>query len=179
MSRHAGYARDRQSTPRDPDPAALDLAAQVLIARRAGRVRDRDRLRPGRHRHPAGRGRADLRRQGEAGDQPAHRARRRHSGRRERAPRIGRADAQRLAEHFWPGPLTLVLRRNAIIPDVVTAGSQTVALRSPRGAVARGLIERVGQPIAAPSANRSNRISPTRAEHVLADLEGRDRPGDR
>jgi L-threonylcarbamoyladenylate synthase len=80
-------------------------------------------------------------------------------------------DAQRLAEHFWPGPLTLVLRRHAVIPDIVTAGLQTVALRAPRGAVARGLIERVGQPIAAPSANRSNRISATRAEHVLADLE--------
>jgi L-threonylcarbamoyladenylate synthase len=80
------------------------------------------------------------------------------------------ADAQRLAERFWPGPLTLVLPRHALIPDVVTAGLPTVALRSPRGAVARGLIERVGQPIAAPSANASNRISATRAEHVLADL---------
>jgi L-threonylcarbamoyladenylate synthase len=82
-------------------------------------------------------------------------------------------DAQRLAERFWPGPLTLVLRRNSSIPDVVTAGQGTVGLRSPRGAVARGLIERVAQPVAAPSANSSNRISPTRAEHVLADLEGR------
>jgi L-threonylcarbamoyladenylate synthase len=81
--------------------------------------------------------------------------------------------AQRLAERFWPGPLTFVLRRNSSIPDVVTAGQDTVALRSPRGAVARGLIERVGGPIAAPSANSANRISPTRAEHVLADLEGR------
>ncbi len=81
-------------------------------------------------------------------------------------------DAQRLAARFWPGPLTLVLGRNPIIPDAVTAGSQTVALRAPEGAVARGLIERVGRPIAAPSANRSNRISPTRAEHVLADLNG-------
>jgi L-threonylcarbamoyladenylate synthase len=83
------------------------------------------------------------------------------------------ADAQRLAERFWPGPLSLVLLRQASIPDVVTAGRETVALRSPRGAVARGLIERLGQPVAAPSANSSNRISPTRAEHVLADLEGR------
>jgi L-threonylcarbamoyladenylate synthase len=81
-------------------------------------------------------------------------------------------DAQRLATHFWPGPLTLVLNRSVSIPDAVTAGGETVALRSPRGAVARGLVERVNQPIAAPSANRSNRISPTRAEHVVADLEG-------
>lgn len=81
-------------------------------------------------------------------------------------------DAQRLAARFWPGPLTLVLHRTAIIPDLVTAGKDTVALRAPAGAVARGLIERVGLPVAAPSANRSNRISPTRAEHVLADLDG-------
>ena len=56
---------------------------------------------------------------------------------------------------------------------MVTAGHDTVAVRAPAGKVARGLIERSGQPIAAPSANRSNRISPTRAEHVLADLDGR------
>jgi L-threonylcarbamoyladenylate synthase len=81
--------------------------------------------------------------------------------------------AARLAARFWPGPLTLVVRRTAVIPDLVTAGKDTVALRAPASAVARGLIERVRQPIAAPSANRSNRLSPTRAEHVLADLDGR------
>ena len=54
----------------------------------------------------------------------------------------------------------------------MTAGSDTVAVRAPAGKVALGLIERTGQPIAAPSANRSNRLSPTRAEHVLADLDG-------
>ena len=80
--------------------------------------------------------------------------------------------AERLASQFWPGPLTLVLARSSIIPDVVTGGRDTVALRAPQGAVARGLIERAGQPVAAPSANRSNRISPTRAQHVLADLDG-------
>jgi len=77
-----------------------------------------------------------------------------------------------LARRFWPGPLTLVLKRAGIIPDVVTAGRDTVAVRNPAGTVALGLIERSGQPIAAPSANRSNRLSPTRAEHVLADLDG-------
>jgi L-threonylcarbamoyladenylate synthase len=80
--------------------------------------------------------------------------------------------AERLASRYWPGPLTLVLHRAPLIPDLVTAGRATVGLRAPRGHVARGLIERVGQPIAAPSANRSNRISPTLAEHVLADLGG-------
>ncbi len=83
------------------------------------------------------------------------------------------ATAQRLAARFWPGPLTLVLNRSGIIPDQVTAGHDTVGVRAPVGNVARGLIERTGQPIAAPSANRANRISPTRAEHVLADLDGR------
>jgi len=81
--------------------------------------------------------------------------------------------AQRLAEAFWPGPLTLVLPKTAAIPDVVTAGGPTVGLRVPAPKVARALIARVGLPVAAPSANRSNRVSPTRAEHVLADLDGR------
>jgi L-threonylcarbamoyladenylate synthase len=82
-------------------------------------------------------------------------------------------EAERLAARFWPGPLTLVLNRSAIIPDLVTAGGETVAVRAPAGKVARGLLERSGQPIAAPSANRSNRLSPTRADHVQADLDGR------
>lgn len=81
--------------------------------------------------------------------------------------------ARPLAERFWPGPLTLVLPRSGIIPDLVTGGLETVGLRVPATGVALGLIGRLGHPLAAPSANRSNRISPTRAEHVLADLEGR------
>jgi L-threonylcarbamoyladenylate synthase len=83
------------------------------------------------------------------------------------------AIAQSLAQRFWPGPLTLVLERSQIIPDLVTAGKDTVALRVPAGKIALALIEGLGLPIAAPSANRSNRLSPTRAEHVLADLDGR------
>jgi L-threonylcarbamoyladenylate synthase len=82
-------------------------------------------------------------------------------------------DADRLAARFWPGPLTLVLRRSDRIPDIVTAGKPTVGVRCPAGDVARELIARSGRPIAAPSANRSDRLSPTRAEHVLADLDGR------
>jgi len=81
--------------------------------------------------------------------------------------------AQRLAEAFWPGPLTLIVPKTPTIPDVVTAGGPSVGLRIPAPRVARTLIARVGEPLAAPSANRSNRISPTRAEHVLADLDGR------
>jgi L-threonylcarbamoyladenylate synthase len=81
--------------------------------------------------------------------------------------------AERLARQFWPGPLTLVLKRANVIPDIVTAGRETVAVRAPAGGVALGLIERTGQPLAAPSANRSSRLSPTQAAHVLADLDGR------
>ncbi len=81
--------------------------------------------------------------------------------------------ADRLARTFWPGPLTLVLPRSSLVPDAVTGGRDTVALRVPATPVALGLIARVGQPLAAPSANRSNRLSPTRAGHVLADLTGR------
>jgi L-threonylcarbamoyladenylate synthase len=81
--------------------------------------------------------------------------------------------AQRLAERFWPGPLTLVLPRRGVVPDVVTAGGPTVAVRSPDHPVARSLIRAAGVPLAAPSANRSTQLSPTRAEHVLAGLDGR------
>jgi L-threonylcarbamoyladenylate synthase len=81
--------------------------------------------------------------------------------------------AERLAGQFWPGPLTLVLSRSTWIPQIVTGGRETVALRVPAPPVARALIERVGLPLAAPSANRSNRLSPTEAGHVLADLDGR------
>lgn len=81
--------------------------------------------------------------------------------------------ADRLANAFWPGPLTLVLPRTSSVPDEVTGGRNTVGLRMPSAPVALGLIQAAGTPLAAPSANRSNRVSPTRAEHVLADLEGR------
>lgn len=78
-----------------------------------------------------------------------------------------------LAAAFWPGPLTIVLRKQASIPGIVTAGLETVGLRVPDHPVARALIEAVGAPIAAPSANRFGRVSPTRAEHVVAQLGGR------
>ncbi|MEW4567470.1 L-threonylcarbamoyladenylate synthase [Tautonia sp. JC769] len=81
--------------------------------------------------------------------------------------------AETLARRFWPGPLTLVLPRSPLIPDIVTGGRDTVGVRVPEVAVALSLISLVGRPLAAPSANRSNRISPTRAEHVARDLDGR------
>jgi L-threonylcarbamoyladenylate synthase len=81
--------------------------------------------------------------------------------------------AARLAERFWPGPLTLVLPKRPDLPDAVTAGGPTVAVRVPAHAVARALIAAAGVPVAAPSANRSGYLSPTRAEHVLAGLDGR------
>lgn len=81
--------------------------------------------------------------------------------------------ANALAKAFWPGPLTLILRRSGDVPDVVTGGGDTVGLRMPAHPVAQGLIERLGRAVAAPSANRFGRISPTRAEHVAEELGGR------
>lgn len=81
--------------------------------------------------------------------------------------------AQRLADEFWPGPLTIVVPRSSRVPDEVCAGLETVAIRMPAHPVARALIEAVGEPLAAPSANRYTEVSPTSAAHVLDGLEGR------
>ena len=81
--------------------------------------------------------------------------------------------AHLLADQHWPGPLTLVLPRADMIPDIVTAGQGTVGVRVPASIVACELSRRAGCPIGAPSANRSNRISPTTAAHVAKDLGGR------
>src|ERR1700677_4559636 len=81
--------------------------------------------------------------------------------------------AQLLADKFWPGPLTLVLLKSKQVPDLVTAGGPTVALRVPSHPVALGLLEFCELPLAAPSANRSTTLSPTRGDHVLRSLEGR------
>ncbi len=78
-----------------------------------------------------------------------------------------------LIEKFWPGPLTLILRRSKIVPDVTVSGLDTIAVRMPRHATALSLIRESGCPIAAPSANLSGRPSPTTAQHVLEDLECR------
>lgn len=81
--------------------------------------------------------------------------------------------AERCAEAFWPGPLTLVLEKTAFVPDTVTAGLGSVAIRMPNHAVALSLIEKAGVPIAAPSANLSGKPSPTNGVHVWKDLRGR------
>lgn len=81
--------------------------------------------------------------------------------------------AQLLAQALWPGPLTLVCRRAAVVPDIVTAGGPTVAIRVPAHPVAMALLRAAGMPIAAPSANRSTHISPTIAEHVARSLGDR------
>jgi len=78
--------------------------------------------------------------------------------------------AQTLAEHFWPGPLTLIVKRRAHVPDEVTGGLDTVGLRVPSHPVAQALLSAFGGGLAAPSANRFGRISPTTADHVQADL---------
>ncbi|NWJ42526.1 MAG: threonylcarbamoyl-AMP synthase [Geothrix sp.] len=79
-------------------------------------------------------------------------------------------EATALAERFWPGPLTLVLPASEQVPAIVRAGGPTVALRCPAHPVAQALIKAVGRPLAAPSANRSQHLSPTLAEHVASSL---------
>ena len=84
-------------------------------------------------------------------------------------PRI----ADRLAKAFWPGPLTLILPRESSIPDVVTAGGNTVGIRWPSHPFVQALIRACGFPLAAPSANLSNRLSPTNADHVVTQIGDR------
>ncbi len=81
--------------------------------------------------------------------------------------------AFRLMEAFWPGPLTLLLKRTQVVPDAVTAGRPLAGVRMPAHPVALELIRRAGIPVAAPSANRFGHVSPTTADHVLDDLDGR------
>ncbi|MCA9072222.1 MAG: threonylcarbamoyl-AMP synthase [Planctomycetaceae bacterium] len=78
--------------------------------------------------------------------------------------------ARELATKFWPGPLTMVLPKTSLVPDLVTSGLPTVAVRLPKHPLAQELLKQAGVPIAAPSANRFGRLSPTRAEHVLEQL---------
>jgi L-threonylcarbamoyladenylate synthase len=93
--------------------------------------------------------------------------------------------AEELAARFWPGPLTLVLPKAPAVPEIVTAGLETVAVRMPSHSIARTLLAAVGAPLAAPSANRFGGLSPTRAEHIERDFgtalfilnEGRSRHG--
>lgn len=83
------------------------------------------------------------------------------------------ANAKKLMEHFWPGPLTLIVNKSAIVPDAVSAGLETVAVRFPSNKFAQDFIRACGCPIAAPSANISGRPSPTNAQDVLEDMQGK------
>ena len=78
-----------------------------------------------------------------------------------------------LIDVFWPGPLTLIVKKKDIVPDVTTGGLDTVEIRIPDNQIALDLIEAAGCPIAAPSANLSGKPSPTKAQHVIDDLDGR------
>jgi L-threonylcarbamoyladenylate synthase len=81
--------------------------------------------------------------------------------------------ALKLMDAFWPGPLTLLMEKTAAVPNVTTAGLDTVAIRMPSHPVARALLKACGCPVAAPSANRSGRPSPTKAMHVMEDMADR------
>lgn len=81
--------------------------------------------------------------------------------------------AKALAEAFWPGPLTVILPKSDIVPDDVSGGLSTVAVRMPSDEIARAIIESAGVPLAAPSANLSGKPSPTSAQHVIDDMTGR------
>lgn len=83
------------------------------------------------------------------------------------------ATACELAERFWPGPLTMILRRRPIVPDMVTAGLDTVGMRCPDHVVCRAIIAESDVPVAAPSGNTSGRPSPTTARHMLEDMDGK------
>lgn len=75
--------------------------------------------------------------------------------------------------HFWPGPLTVVMKKKDIIPDAISCGLDTVAIRMPNNEIARSFIKQCGVPIAAPSANISGKPSPTTAEDVFTDMNGK------
>lgn len=99
-----------------------------------------------------------------------------HIAGREQLARLARTvpeSALRLAERFWPGPLTMILPKGDCIPDEVSAGLDTVGIRLPSHPVARALIREAGMPLAAPSANTSGRPSTTTSAHVLEDLGGK------
>jgi L-threonylcarbamoyladenylate synthase len=93
----------------------------------------------------------------------------------DRVAQIRHGDRQlilKLIDRFWPGPLTLVLQRQSMIPDIVTAGLDTVAVRMSTHPVFAEIIREFGSPLAAPSANRFGRLSPTAAAHVVEELDG-------
>lgn len=81
--------------------------------------------------------------------------------------------AYKLADAYWPGPMTMILRRKDIVPDAVTAGLDTLGMRCPAHPLCRAIIDAAGVPVAAPSGNTSGRPSPTTAQHMLEDMDGK------
>ncbi|MBI4494224.1 MAG: threonylcarbamoyl-AMP synthase [Chloroflexi bacterium] len=158
--------------PEQPEPAAIARAAQVL--RRGGLVAI-----PTETVYGLAANAFDpeaVRSIFRAKERPRHDPLIVHLASAEELPRVARhvpPEAQRLAEAFWPGPLTLLLPRAPQVPSEVTAGLDTVGVRVPSHAVARAVIAAAGVPVAAPSANRFGHTSPTTAQHVLHDLDGR------
>ena len=158
--------------PASPDPVAIAAAAAVLRA--GGLVAfptetvyglGADALDP-----------AAVRRIFEAKGRPSFNPVIVHVADIEHARRLARhwpASATRLARHFWPGPLTLVLPKDPSVPDIVTAGLDAVGIRMPAHPVALALIRAADLPVAAPSANRFTQLSPTTADHVAQALGGR------
>ena len=167
-SNHRRVTRSRRPTPESIAAAAASCAPAV-----SSRCRPKRSTASAADATSDARGRGDLRGQGTAELQSADRPFRRSGGRRARGHL--RCDAKRLARAFWPGPLTLVRppRRPAGSACSRAPASTALALRAPAHPIARALIAAAGVPLAAPSANRSGRVSPTRAEHVAADLDGR------
>src|SRR5438045_1379711 len=87
-------------------------------------------------------------------------------------PAQDRQLVEKLAEKFWPGPFTIVLPKREVVPEIVTAGLDTVAVRISAHSIFSKIVQAFGNPLAAPSANRFGRISPTTAKHVLDELDG-------
>jgi L-threonylcarbamoyladenylate synthase len=99
-----------------------------------------------------------------------------HVGVKEDVYRLARdipEEAEKLMTKFWPGPLTLVLKRSKLVPDITVVGLDTIGIRMPQNKVALALLREAGTPIAAPSANLAGKPSPTSAQHVIKDLAGR------
>ena len=153
---------------------AIAEAARCPARGAAGRLPDGDGLRPRRERAGRGRGGFGFCGEGAAAFQSADRACARARAMRRRMSSFNPI-AQKLADAFWPGALTLVLprREGSPLSLLASAGLDTVALRAPHHPVARALLTVAGIPIAAPSANRAGSVSPTTADHVARDLYGR------
>ena len=156
-----------------PDPAAIEEAAQALRDGKLVVFPDRDRLRP---RRACARSERAVQKIFDAKERPAndplivHIA---HIGQVNQCAAGMPAGARKLGLSFWAGPLTLILPKKPTFPIWSPPGLPSVALRVPSHRVARALMEMAGVPVAAPSANRFSRPSPTTAAHVIEDLDGR------